>query len=184
MNPYLLTLTCLAQVALLVRISDSLTGLAGGLCFTLAVSILAFTRMRWGAHLDMHLAMAGWGGLGMLLPSLWYGSICHHDFNWNHYLWMSLGMWVFSLVPIWREARCLAQARREGKGLSTLLLDGIGMQLGMGLAHLPIEWIPMVDPRAAWFSHFSMLAGMSMGMMVAQYFSSAWGRRDVLAVGR
>lgn len=184
MNPYLLTLSCLAQVLLLARFSAWPIGIAGALGLTLVVSIFAFTRMRWGAHLDMYLIMTGWGGFGMLLPSLWFGSLCHHAFNGNHYASMSLGMWVFSLLPIWREARCVAEARREGKGLSTLLMDGIGMQLGMGLAHLPLLWIPMGDPRAVWFSQASMLVGMSLGMMVAQLFSGAAQRRDVLAVGR
>jgi hypothetical protein len=183
-NPYLITLSCLAQVALMAKISPWPLGIAGGLALTSIVSFFAFTRMRWGAHLDMYLAMAGWGGLGMSLPSLRFGSACHHAFNVDHFAWMSLGMWAFSLPPVWREARCLAEARREGRGWSTLLIDGIGMQIGMALAHLPMIWIPMGDPRVAWFSQGGMLIGMSLGMMVAQYFSGAWERRDVLAVGR
>ncbi len=184
MNPYLITLSCLAQVALLAKISPWPLGITGSLGVTMIVSVFAFTRMRWGAHLDMYLAMTGWGGLGMMLPSLWFGSNCHHAFNLDHYAWMSLGMWAFSLPPIWREARCLAEARREGRGWSTLLCDGIGMQIGMGLAHLPMVWMPMGDQRIAWFSQGSMLVGMSLGMMAAQYFSGTWERRDVLAVGR
>ncbi len=184
MNPYLITLSCLSQVALLAMFSLWPLGIVGGVGITLIVSVFAFTRTRWGAHLDMYLAMAGWGGLGMLLPSLWFGPSCHHAFSLDHYAWMSLGMWVFSLPPIWREARCVAEARREGRGWSALLCDGFGMQIGMAVAHMPMAWMPMGDPRVAWLSHGSMLVGMSLGMMLAQYFSGAWERRDVLAVGR
>ena len=184
MNPYLITLSCLAQVALLAKISPWPLGITAGLGVTLIIGVFAYTRLRWGAHLDMYLAMIGWGGLGMLLPSLWFGSTCHHAFNIDHYASMSLGMWALSLPPIWREARCLREARRDGRGWSTLLCDGIGLQLGMGLAHMPRTLLRRADPRLARFSKSSICAGMSLGMMAAQYFSGAWERRDVLAVGR
>lgn len=183
MNPYLIVLTCLAQVAILQWLSPSLSGLGGALGVTSILALFAFTRLRWGAHLDMYLAMAGWGGLGMLLPALFTGAVCHHSFHWTHYGLMSLGMWVFSLIPIWREARCIAAAREEGRAWSLLLLDGLGMQLGMGLAHLPLLWLPMGDPRVAWFSQASMLAGMGLGMMAAQWCTGEWERQDVTAMG-
>ncbi len=181
MNPYLLTLSCLAQLAILAQYSKWGYGIAGGIAASGIVAIFAFTRMRWGAHLDMYLAMTAWGGLGMLLPSLWFGAVCHHAFDWSHYGWMSLGMWAFSLPPIWREARCLAAARQEGRGWSTLLIDGVGMQIGMGLAHLPMVWLPMGDIRVAWLAQGSMLLGMGLGMMAAQWWSGAWERRQIAA---
>ena len=168
MNPYLLTLSCLGQLGILAWLAPSGEGLAAGLGLTGVFALFAFTRMRWGAHLDMYLAMAGWGGLGMLLPSLASGVLCNHQFQWGQYAAMSAGMWVFALVPIWREARCLAAARLEGRGAWTLTLDGIGMQAGMGLAHLPLVWLPMGDARVAWLLHASMLVGMGLGMMAVQ----------------
>lgn len=183
MNPYLITAACLAQVAILAARNTWTEGLLAGLALSGLVSALAFTRYRWGAHLDMYLAMMAWGGLGMMLPTLVTGAVCHHSFNWSHYAWMSAGMWVFSLPPIWREARCVAAARREGRGLMLLLLDGLGMQVGMGLAHVPLLWLPMGDPRVAWLSQGSMLAGMALGMMAAQWWSGEWSRKDVAAMG-
>ncbi len=183
MNPYLLTAACLAQVAILAARAPWTEGLLAGLGLSLIAALLASTRLRWGAHLDMYLAMLAYGGLGMLMPTLLTGAVCHHEFHWDHYVLMSAGMWVFSLVPIWREARCLAQARREGRGFALLLMDGIGMQIGMGLAHVPLLWLPMGDPRVAWLSQGSMLAGMGLGMMAAQWFSTEWLREDVTAMG-
>ncbi len=182
MNPYLLLLSCLAQVAILSVKSGWAPGIAGGLAVSILVFAFASTRMRWNAHLDMYLAMTGWGGLGMLLPAAYTGEVCHHSFNWTHYGLMSLGMWVFSLVPIWREARCVAAARREGRHWSLILLDGLGMQIGMGLAHLPLLWLPMGDVRVAWMAQASMLIGMALGMMAAQYLNGEWEREDLTAL--
>lgn len=168
MNPYLLCLSFAAQVLVLQSFSPWPSGLLSGLSVAALLSVLAFTRLRWGAHLDMYLAMIGWGGLGMMLPGLHYGLACHHIFNWQHYALMSGGMWLFALPPMWLGARCLIQARAEGYGSALLILDGLGMQLGMGLAHLPLSWLPMGDPRVIWFSHASMLLGMTLGMMAAQ----------------
>ena len=184
MNPRLLTLACFAQLGILVWLAPSVQGAAAGLAVTAVFAIFAFTRLRWNAHLDMFLAMTGWGGLGMLLPSIQTGVLCNHQFQWTQYAAMSVGMWVFSLLPIWREARCLAAAKREGHGLSTLLLDGIGMQAGMGLAHLSLLWLPMGDPRIAWFSHASMLLGMGLGMMTVQVLMQiVFEKRNAAAIG-
>lgn len=183
MNPYLLLLCCLAQTAILGWHAPWSLGTAGSLAASAVVAAFAFSRFRWGAHLDMYLAMTAWGGLGMLLPGLATGTVCHHSFHWSHYGLMSLGMWVFSLIPIWREARCIAAARLEGRHWNLILLDGLGMQIGMGLAHLPLLWLPMGDPRVVWFSHASMLAGMGVGMMAAQWCNGEWERQDVAAMG-
>lgn len=174
MNPYLLTLSCLGQLGILCWLAPSGGGLAAGLGLTGVFAMFAFTRMRWGAHLDMYLAMTGWGGLGMLLPSLHSGVLCNHQMQWGQYAAMSAGMWVFALVPIWREARCLAAAKLEGRGAWTLMLDGIGMQAGMGMAHLPLVWLPMGDARVAWFSQASTLLGMGLGMMAVQIAVQRW----------
>lgn len=183
MNPILLTLSCLAQVVILEYRSPWMPGLAGGLGMALVVAMFAWTRFRWDAHLDMYLAMVGWGGLGMLLPTFYTGKTCHHAFSWEHYGLMSLGMWVFSLVPIWREARCVAQAKAEGRAWSLLLLDGVGMQIGMGLSHLPLLWLPMGDIRVEWFAQGAMLIGMGLGMMAAQWATGEWERQDAAAMG-
>lgn len=183
MNPYALILACLAQAAILYRLSPSPVGLATAVGITLILGAFAFTRVRWDAHLDMYLAMGAWGGLGMLLPTIYTGTTCHHAFNWAHYGVMSLAMWVFSLVPIWREARCLAIARREGRHWFVLLMDGLGMQLGMGLAHLPLLWLPMGHPLVPWLAQGAMLSGMGLGMMAAQWSTGEWQRQDVTAMG-
>lgn len=184
MNPFLLTLSCLAQLAVLAWLAPSREGLAAGLGLTGVFAMFAFTRRRWGAHLDMYLAMTGWGGLGMLLPSIESGVHCNHQFQWQHYAAMSIGMWVFSLVPIWREARCLAAAKREGRAGWTLVLDGIGMQLGMGLAHLPLMLLPMGDIRVAWFAQALMLIGMGLGMMAVQMLMQlVVQEQDAAAIG-
>lgn len=183
MNPYLIAAACFVQVAILAARAPWLEGITASAVICGVVAGLAFTRLKWGAHLDMYLAMMAYGGLGMMLPGLVTGRVCHHGFDWGHYAWMSAGMWAFSLPPIWREARCVAAARREGRGLWVLLLDGIGMQLGMGLAHLPLLWLPMGDLRVEWLSQASMLVGMGLGMMAAQWWSGEWNRQDVAAMG-
>jgi len=182
-NPYLLIVSCLGQVAILEWISPWGIGLAGSLGACVVFCLFAFTRLRWGAHLDMYLAMLGWGGLGMLLPTLVSGSTCHQHFDWAHFGSMSIGMWVFALVPIWREARCLEAARATGSDWNLLLLDALGMQIGMGLAHLPLLWLPMGDVRVEWLAHALMLSGMGLGMMSAQWLNGEWERQDIAAMG-
>jgi hypothetical protein len=183
MNPYLITAACLAQVAILAGRAPSREGVLAGAGISLVIAMLAFTRLRWGAHLDMYLAMLGYGGLGMLMPGLFDGQVCHHEFHWQHYVAMSGGMWALTLIPIWREARCVAEARRQGRGLALLLLDGMGMQLGMGVAHLPLLWVPMGDQRVGWLAQGLMLAGMGLGMMMAQWYASQWLREDAAVMG-
>lgn len=183
MNPILIVLASLAQVVILSWHAPWTEGIAFGVALSAIIGTLAYTRNRWDAHLDMYLCMISWGGLGMLLPSLLTGVTCPHTFDWMQYGVMSAGMWIFSLVPIWRDARCMAQAKAEGRAWSLLLLDGLGMQLGMGMAHLPLVWVRMGDTRVDWFAHGAMLCAMGIGMMAAQRLAAEWERQDVTAMG-
>lgn len=183
MNPIGLTLSFVAQLVLLQWTSPWSSGALSGIAVGAVFALFAFSRLRWGAHLDMYLAMMGWGGLGMMLPTLFTGMPCNHSFHWWHYCLMSVGMWAFALPPIWQQARCVAQARKEGRGITLLLLDGLGMQIGMGLAHLPLVWLPMGDVRVAWFSQALMMLGMGLGMMAAQWWMGEWESQDIVAMG-
>jgi hypothetical protein len=183
MNPYLLSAACLAQVAILAARSPWIEGAMAGVAISLVLALLAFTRLRWGAHLDMYLAMLSYGGLGMLVPAIYSSTVCHHEFHWQHYAAMSAGMWILTLIPVWREARCLREARRQGRGFVLLWMHGIGMQIGMGIAHLPLLWVPMGDARLNWLTHGLMLAGMGLGMMAAQWYAAEWLHEDAQAVG-
>ncbi|MBZ2183529.1 MAG: hypothetical protein K7J46_02385 [Bryobacter sp.] len=183
MNPYLISAACLAQVAILAARSPWREGVVAGVGISLVVALLAFTRLRWGAHLDMYLAMLSHGGFGMLAPAIHSGAACPHEFHWEHYAAMSAGMWILTLIPVWRGARCVTEARRQGRGFALLLMDGLGMQIGMGVAHLPLLWVPMGDARLSWLSQGLMLTGMGLGMMAAQWFAAEWFNEQIPAVG-
>jgi hypothetical protein len=170
MNPILLTLTVLAQVAILHTLSPWHMGLSLGLGLTSVFALLAFSRHTWDAHLDMILAMLGYGGLGMLIPTLLTGQSCHHEFRLSHYATMSLLMWLFTLPAIWTEARCVQAFKRQGRGVLALAADAIGMQAGMLLAHVPLMLIPMSQGHGAWIAQAFMLVGMTLGMLAAQTF--------------
>ena len=166
MKPAWIIVASVLQLALLYWQSPSTTALAAGVGVVLILSLFAFTRNHWDAHLDMILIMLAPGGLGMLLPLLiMRGPLCHSQNNSLAFLWMSLGMLLFSIPLSWFQARCIVEARGQGRGMQVLLLDIVGMQIGMTLAHLPMTLLSMADPRAAWLHHVSMLVGMLLGML-------------------
>lgn len=195
MHPLWITISFLLQVVLLVSFSggwsvfvtSSGAFVAGAAAFGLAVSgiagMMAYTRQRWDNHLDMFLIMLGPGGLGMLLPNLWQNHSCVHQTNWLHYFAMSGGMWLFTLVPMWRQARCVVQARNAGLGPLRLGLDAALMQAAMALLHLlqphlPLARLPMNHPALPWISHGLMLLVMSAGMLLAALWFAAWERQS------
>ena len=176
MNPTLITLCGVAQLAILYSQSQWTEALAGGVGVVVILAVFAYTRLRWDAHVDMFLAMAGPGGLGMLLGSIVAGGEGCHDGGWASFLWMSVGMAIASVPLCWYRARCLQEARLEGRGAMALLLDWIGMQGGMLLGHLPATLVNMPDARASWLHHGIMLVGMSLGMLAAAALQSIWTR--------
>ena len=166
MNPLLLTLCGALQLAVLYYQVPSAGPLAFGVGLLVIFAMFAFTRLRWDAHLDMILIMLAPGGLGMLLPLLFLpGPLCHSQQSASAFLWMSLGMLLFSAPLSWLKARCMQQARLDGHGVSVLLLDLAGMQAGMTLAHIPLSHLPIGDLRVAWLHHGIMLVGMLLGML-------------------
>ena len=70
-------------------------------------------RQYLNQHVDMLLLMSAYGGLGML-P--WPGApACHASMQ--SFLAMSAGMLVCGVPAMLYGARCLQQARREGRAL-------------------------------------------------------------------
>ena len=145
-------------MAILYSQSQWTEGLAVGAALVALLAAFAFTRLRWDSHVDMFLAMAGPGGLGMLLASF----NCHAD--WSGFLWMSVGMTAASVPLCWYRARCVQEARAQGRGLSALGIDWLGMQIGMLLGYLPSIFVPM---PAVWLHHGIMLVAMALGMLAA-----------------
>jgi hypothetical protein len=169
MNPFLLTAAFAAQFIWLSRDHPSVTALGWSLAAILLFALLAFTRLRWGAHLDMYLIMLGPGGLAMMLPAR---GACPLHAGWDHYAWMSLAMWAVSLPWMWQEARCIRLAREEGRAWQALALDAAGMQLGMAAAHAAAVMFParlLLKPELPWIGHGLMLLGMALGMLAASY---------------
>lgn len=164
MNPVFITLCASLQVAILYATAKWPTGLAFSIALVTILAIFVFTRDRWDPHLDMVLLMAAPGGLGMLL-ALTLGPACHVQRTWTAYGVMTAGMLLVSVPVAWQSARCLQQARRDGYGGRALLLDLLGMQAGMTVAHLPVTLLPMADPRSIWLHHGLMLVSMLLGML-------------------
>ncbi len=181
MNPCLILLCTSMQVAILYITSGWIDGALLAVPLVAVLTMLAFTRGRWDPHLGMVLIMLGPGGLGMmlamLLPQLGWGLACHVRTTWTSYAVMSVGMLACSVPLSWRYAPCLQQARRDGYGGRALLLDIVGMQAGMTMAHLPLTLLPMADPRSAWLHHALMLVGMLLGMLPSMLALRYWLQR-------
>jgi len=168
MNPTLILLCGVAQLALLYNQSPWIEGAGVGACVLAIVAIFAYTRLHWDTHVDMFLAMTGPGGLGMILGALITGQSCHDvGWNWASFALMSLGMAVASMPLCWFRARCLLEAREQGRGVQALVLDWVGMQAGMMLGHLPATLVHLSDTRAVWLHHGIILVAMSLGMLAA-----------------
>lgn len=170
MNAYFITLCAMLQVLILSANARWPAATAYSLVLVMMVAMFAFTRERWDAHLDMVLLMAGPGGLGMM-AAMALGPACHVQLTWTSYGVMSAGMLLLSVPLGWRSARCVRQARRDGYGGRALLLDVAGMQLGMTFSHLAMGILPLVGPRAIWWHHGLMMAGMLLGMLASM---GAW----------
>jgi hypothetical protein len=178
MNPTLITLCGLAQLVILYNQSPWSEGLAIGLGIVAIQAMFAYTRLRWDSHLDMFLIMLGPGGLGMLAATKLAGEpACHGGGGWSGFLSMSAGMALASVPLSWFQARCLTEARSQGRGGVALALDLIGMQAGMALGHFPSVLFPaMTDSRAVWLHHGLMLTAMSLGMLGAAFLQAVWLR--------
>ncbi len=174
-----LTVICgVAQVALLYQRSPWIAGAFGGFAAVAILMLFAATRLHWVSHLDMYLLMLGPGGLGMMLGGWQAGPLCHSA-TWSVFWPMTAGMLMLSVPFCWYLARCVLEARRQGRGVQALLLDMAGMQVGMLLGHLPSIMLPVMDPRLIWLHHALMLIGMSMGMLVAAVLQQGWRERIV-----
>lgn len=175
-----LTVICgVAQVALLYQRSPWLAGAFGGFAVVTILMLFAATRLRWDSHLDMYLLMLGPGGLGMMLGGWQAGPACHNG-TWTAFWLMTAGMLLPSIPLCWYLARCVLEARRQGRGLQAILLDTAGMQVGMLLGHLPATLMPVMDPRLVWFHHGLMLVGMVLGMLAAAILQSIGFRSGFL----
>ena len=173
MNPTLITLCGVAQLAILYNQSQWIEALLAGAAVTALLAAFAYTRLKWDAHVDMFLAMAGPGGLGMLLGGMLTGESCH-DAGWLSFWAMSAGMALASVPLCWVRARCLREARAQGRGATALAIDFIGMQAGMLLGHVPAMLVHLPGDRAPWLHHGVMLVGMSLGMLASTAILAKW----------
>ncbi len=168
MSPLWMIGAGLLQLLILYIHSQWLAAVGVGLGALLILGMFSLTRLRWDSHLDMILIMASFGGLGMILPTLFLpGPPCHLLQTRSGFLLMTGGMLLLSAPLSWHFARCIIEARREGQGGYALLVDVIGMQAGMILGHLIMSRWPMGDPRLVWMHHGLMLVSMLLGMLAS-----------------
>jgi hypothetical protein len=138
----------------------------GTVCLILLVLYLWRSRLYLNSHADMLLIMFASGGLGMVA-----GMSSHMSHATNLIVWcrMCLGMFVLGLAPAIAFSRCLRAARRHGYLLRALLIDSSAMLAGMWLSTCVRiehgEW--MMISR-----HFTMLAGMMLGMAAGMWIRS------------
>ena len=156
----------MAQLAILYNQSQWIEALLAGAGVTALLAAFAYTRLKWDPHVDMFLAMTGPGGLGMVLGGMLANENCH-DAGWAGFWMMSAGMTLAAVPLCWYRARCLREARAQGRGATALAIDFIGMQAGMLLGHVPALFVHLPGDRAAWLHHGVMLVGMSLGMLAA-----------------
>ncbi len=180
MNPYFLLACLLGQILWLSISSPSLTGLAWSLAAAALFTILAFTKDRWGAHLDMYLIMAGPGALAMMAPGWISQAPCTIHTAPLHVVAMGVAMLAVSTPLTWRHARCVLRARALGFGGWLMALDAVGMVTGMYAVHVLAQLWPasagamlMASAEGPWLMHGLMLAGMAVGMSTA-YVSLEW----------
>jgi hypothetical protein len=141
----------------------------GTLCVMLLVIYFWRSRAYLNSHVDMLLIMFASGGLGMQLGM----TMSSHPAHLTHLVaWWRMCAWMFALglVPAIAFSRCLRAARRHGYLLWALLIDSSAMLAGMwGASHLGIvssDWTMMSR-------HFTMLGGMTLGMIVGMWIRSA-----------
>lgn len=138
----------------------------GAACLILLVVYLWRSRFYLNSHADMLLIMFTSGGLGML-----FGMSSHMSHATDFIVWwrMCLGMFVLGLPPAIAFSRCLRTARRCGYLFRALLIDSSAMLGGMWLSTCVRiehgEW--MMISR-----HFTMLAGMMLGMAAGMWVRS------------
>lgn len=138
----------------------------GAACLALLVVYLWRSRLYLNSHADMLLIMFTSGGLGMLS-----GMSSHMSHAADFFVWwrMCLGMFVLGLAPSIAFSRCLRVARRRGYLFRALLIDSSAMLAGMWLSTFVkiehSEWMMISH-------HFTMLAGMMLGMAAGMWVRS------------
>ena len=141
----------------------------GAACLTLLVVYCWRSRRYLNSHADMLLIMWTSGGLGMLVEMPARGHAAHltHIAGW----WpMCAGMLALGLAPAIAFSRCLLAARRHGYLLPALLIDSSSMLGGMSIsACIPVGHGPWMTISR----HFSMLGGMTIGMIAGMTIRSA-----------
>ena len=148
--------------------AQSVQYFTGTVCVVLLVIYFWRSRAYLNSHVDMLLIMFASGGLGMQLEM----TISDHPAHLAHMVaWWRMCAWMFALglVPAIAFSRCLRAARRHGYLLWALLIDFSAMLAGMwGASHLEIghgDWTMMSR-------HFTMLGGMTLGMVVGMWIRS------------
>ena len=137
---------------------------------SVGLSIVTVQLWRWrrhlSSHVDMLLIMFSIGGAEMAF-SLPKGVSCHAA-SWLEWVQMSSLMIASGLLPSIVFSRCLQDAKREKRLVSTMALDSLGMLGGMQLAGLI-----STGSLGAWStiaSHTFMVIGMMAGMTAAMAF--------------
>jgi hypothetical protein len=142
----------------------------GAICLALIVSYLWKARLYLNPHADMLLIMFTSGGLGMFLGMSSHLSHAMDAMSWWR---MCGGMFVLGIGPAIAFSRCLRAARRHGQLLIALLADCSGMLVGMWLATCvrieSREWMAIGR-------HFTMLSGMTLGMIAGMWIRSTFPR--------
>lgn len=152
-------LACGAQLLYLTW--PSTQGVVAACVSALLIWQLWSIRGYLNQHIDMLLLMSAYGGIGMLpLPG---ATECH--VSTKGFLLMNCGMLVCGVPAMLYGARCMQQARREGRLTITLTADVLGMLAGMTASH----YVTPVPPSFALLHHLSMLLGMLSGMGAARW---------------
>jgi hypothetical protein len=149
--------------------AQSVQYFAGAICLMLLVIYFWRSRRYLNSHADMLLIMCASGGLGMLAGMPMPGHAAHetHMAAW----WQMCGwMLLFGLAPAIAFSRCLRAARHHGYLLWALLIDCSSMLAGM--------WVSrnVAIGHGTWMmisQHFTMLGGMTLGMIVGMWIRSA-----------
>lgn len=181
-----LGLAVLLQASLLLgdaplSYSQRLQVFIGAICLSLLVTYCWRSRRYLNSHADMLIIMWASGGLGMLfeMPVSSHAAPLIHIAVWWR---MCAGMLALGILPAVAFSRCLRTARHHGYLFSALLIDSSSMLGGMSIAGC----IPAAHgPWMMTSQHFSMLGGMTIGMIAGMTIRSAvFERRPLEAQAR
>jgi hypothetical protein len=165
----LLQAVLLAAAASMTR-AQAVEFFLGAVCLMLLVIWLWRVRLYLNSHVDMILIMCASGGLGMLL-GLPMPSHMGHAVGAAAWWRMCTGMFALGLTPAIAFTRCLRTARRLHLLAKALLIDSAGMLVGMWLS----SFLRIGEgDRTMIVQHFTMLGGMTVGMLAGMWTRSAW----------